>query len=166
MRAVTWLIAGAVVTLAVAAWLRRRARTAGGAVPRRGEIWWADVPFADGTGAKLRPCLVLRRRLRGIVVLKITSQDKSRRRDHILIPTREWDPWAQRDSYLNLGEPILVPRAAFQRRAGRADAATLRRVAEHRPVTPRTRRGSPAGRDAGRPAAGRTVRRTRARRRT
>jgi hypothetical protein len=142
MRGVAWLIAGAAVVLAVAAWLRHRSRAAGG--PRRGDIWWAEVPFADGTGAKLRPCLVLRRRLRGIVVLKITSQDKSRRRDHILIPTRDWDPWAQRDSYLNLGEPILVPRRAFQRCAGRADAATLRRVAEHRgaPLARDRRRGA------------------------
>ncbi len=132
----------------VAAWWRRRAT---GAVPRRGDIWWADVPFADGTGAKLRPCLVLRRGWRAVVVLKITSQDKSRRRDHILIPTRAWDPWAHRDSYLNLGEPIRVPRAAFQRRAGRADATTLRRVAEHRRAAQR-RRGArdPSGEWRGR----------------
>ncbi len=129
---VAGLLGGTAVLLGAAAWWRRRAGAAGRPLPRRGDIWWADVPFADGTGAKLRPCLVLRRRWRGIVVLKITSQDKSRRRDHVLIPTRAWDPWARRDSYLNLGEPILVPRSAFRRRAGRADAATLRRVAEHR----------------------------------
>ena len=120
---VVWLLGGR--------W-RRRATPEGRVLPRHGEIWWADVPFADGTGAKLRPCLVLRRRWRGVVVLKITSQDKSRRRDHIVIPTREWDPWARRDSYLNLGEPIMVSRAAFRRRAGRADAGTLRRVAGRR----------------------------------
>ena len=132
----------------VVAWWRGRAARGGGARPRRGDIWWADVPFADGTGAKLRPCLVLRRRWRGVEVLKITSRDKSRRRDHILIPTRAWDPWAHRDSYLNLGEPILVPRAAFRRRAGRADAGTLRRVAEHRrrAVTPRRSGVPPRGR--------------------
>ncbi len=124
------LLGGAAAVVAAAVWWRRRG--AGRPGPRRGDIWWADVPFADGTGAKLRPCLVLRRALRGVVVLKITSRDKSRRRDHILIPTRAWDPWARRDSYLNLGEPILVRRAAFRRRAGRADAATLRRIAEHR----------------------------------
>lgn len=97
--------------------------------PRRGDIWWADVPFADGTGAKLRPCLVVRWRWRGIEVLKITSQDKSRRRDHVPIPTRGWDARARRDSYLNLGEPIVVRRRAFRRRAGTADPATLRLIA-------------------------------------
>jgi PemK-like, MazF-like toxin of type II toxin-antitoxin system len=137
-----WVLAGvAVLLLAVGVrlWLRERARPG---APRSGEIWWAEVPFADGTGAKLRPCLVLRRRLRGIVVLKITSRDKSRRRDHIPIPTRGWDPWARHDSYLNLGEPILVARAAFQRRAGRADTATLRRVTEHRRPATSPRRPS------------------------
>ena len=141
---VAGVLGGAAAVLAAGAWWRWRAA---GTLPRRGDIWWADVPFADGTGAKLRPCLVLRRGWRGIVVLKITSRDKSRRRDHIMIPTRSWDPWAHRDSYLNLGEPILVPRSAFQRRAGRADPATLRRVAEHRRgVTPRRAGGRPPGR--------------------
>ncbi len=126
---VAGLAGGAAVLLAAGVWWRRRAA---GTRPARGEIWWAEVPFADGTGAKLRPCLVVRRRWRGVVVLKITSRDKSRRRDHIMIPTREWDPWARRDSYLNLGEPIMVSRAAFRRRAGRADAGTLRRVAGRR----------------------------------
>ncbi len=130
----TGILGGAAVLAAAAVWWRRRATTAARPLPRRGDIWWADVPFADGTGAKLRPCLVLRRRRRGVVVLKITSQDKSRRRDHVRIPTRAWDPWARRDSFLNLGEPILVPRSAFQRRAGRADPATMRHVADHRHV--------------------------------
>lgn len=93
--------------------------------PRRGEIWWADVPFADGTGSKVRPCLVLRRGLTGVVVLKITSQDKSHRRDHIPIPTRSWDPRARHDSYLNLGEPVTVRPRAFERRAGTCDPALL-----------------------------------------
>jgi mRNA-degrading endonuclease toxin of MazEF toxin-antitoxin module len=93
--------------------------------PRRGEIWWADVPYADGTGSKVRPCLVLRRRLIGIVVLKITSQDKSHRRDHVPIPTRSWDPRARHDSYLNVGEPVTVRRRAFQRRAGVCDPAIV-----------------------------------------
>ena len=128
------IVAGVAVAVAAAAalgamWWRRRGADQ---VLRRGDIWWADVPFADGTGAKLRPCLIVRGGRRRALVLKITSQDKSHRRDHILIPTREWDPWARRDSYLNLGEPIKVDRGAFQRRVGRADPATLRRVAQRR----------------------------------
>jgi mRNA-degrading endonuclease toxin of MazEF toxin-antitoxin module len=100
--------------------------------PRRGEIWWADVPYADGTGSKVRPCLVLRRGLTGLVVLKITSQDKSQRRDHVRIPTRTWDPRARHDSYLNLGERLTVRRGAFERRAGTCDPALLTQVSRVR----------------------------------
>ncbi|WP_041832813.1 type II toxin-antitoxin system PemK/MazF family toxin [Actinoplanes sp. N902-109] len=115
------------------AWLRRKK------VPRRGDIWWAQVPFARGRGSKLRPCVVLRHTDGGILVLKVTSQDKSHRRDHVLIPTRRWDPYAKRDSYVNLGEPILVQRTAFQRRAGRA----ARSVRVRLPRAGDRRRGRP-----------------------
>ena len=126
---VVWAI-GATAVIVVAALIGGRAwrHRNSGSRPRRGEIWWATVPYANGTGAKLRPCLVVARNWRGVVVLKITSQDKSRRRDHVLIPTQGWDPWAKHDSYLNVGEPIVVPRNAFQRRAGTADRVTLDRV--------------------------------------
>lgn len=114
---------------AAAGLVRRRVR---GTRPSRGDIWWADVPFARGEGAKLRPCLVLLNHRNGIVVLKITSQDKSHRRDHVRIPTRSWDARAEHDSYLNLGEPILVRPTAFQRRAGSAAWSTRRQVAARR----------------------------------
>jgi hypothetical protein len=120
------LLAVVVVATVVAVWWIRRGQRGR---PRTGEIWWADVPYTDGSGSKVRPCLVLRGRWRGVEVLKITSQDKSRRRDHMPIPTKTWDPWARHDSYLNLGEPIIVPRRAFQRRAGACDPALLRRIA-------------------------------------
>jgi hypothetical protein len=136
-----WLWAAGIAVLVAAGWLVRRRIRDGR--PSRGDIWWADVPYARGQGSKLRPCLVLRRRRDGIVVLKITSQDKSHRRDHVLIPTRRWDARAHHDSYLNLGEPIVVRPAAFQRRAGAADLRTRRRVARFRGTTtrnPATRR--------------------------
>lgn len=135
-----WLVAAVVVLLALAAWARWRATRGRGPAPRRDEIWWAEVPYADGTGAKLRPCLVRRRTWRGVVVLKITSQDKRTRRDHIAIPTKGWDPRARRDSYLNLAEPITVRRSAFKRRAGTADQTTLSRIARaDQPGPARTR---------------------------
>ncbi|MFE9957067.1 type II toxin-antitoxin system PemK/MazF family toxin [Micromonospora sp. NPDC005299] len=89
--------------------------------PRPGEVWWADVPFADGTGSKVRPCLVLRIDGRDADVLKITSQDKSGRDDHLPIPTRSWDPDADHDSFLDISEPIPVPLTAFEDRAGACD---------------------------------------------
>jgi len=96
--------------------------------PAPGEICWADVPYADGTGSKVRPCLVLRTDSRGADVLKITSQDKSDRDDHVRIPTREWDPGAEHDSYLSLTEPTRIDSAAFADRAGACDAVLWRKV--------------------------------------
>jgi mRNA-degrading endonuclease toxin of MazEF toxin-antitoxin module len=131
-----WLLTiGAVVLLAAVIWaVRARAANQG---PDRGDIWWAEVPFSDGTGTKLRPCLVLLRHRRGVVVLKITSQDKSRRRDHVPIPTRSWDARATKDSYLDLGEPIMVRPAAFQRRAGACDPKILREIRTRAGLQPR-----------------------------
>lgn len=124
---VPWLLVGVAGVAVAAVWgLRRRATRAHR--PRRGDIWWADIPFADGSGSKVRPCLVLRGGLRGVTVLKITSQDKSRRRDHVVIPTRSWDPLARHDSYLNLGELFVVPPKAFHRRAGACDPGVMRAV--------------------------------------
>jgi hypothetical protein len=98
-------------------------RATGDGRPRAGEIWWADVPYEDGTGSKVRPCLVLRVVRGGADVLKITSQDKSDRGDHVRIPTRSWDPDARHDSFLDLTDPIRVTTAAFADRAGTCDPA-------------------------------------------
>jgi hypothetical protein len=68
--------------------------------PTPGEIWWADVPFAEGTGAKIRPCLVVRTHTDSVDVLKITSQDKGDRWGHVQIPTADWDPRAKKDSWM------------------------------------------------------------------
>jgi hypothetical protein len=86
------------------------------------------VPYEDGTGSKVRPCLVLRTRRYGAEVLKITSQDKSNRTDHVRIPTRAWDPGADHDSYLDLTDPIQVAAAAFEDRAGTCEPRLWREV--------------------------------------
>ncbi|MBY8870825.1 type II toxin-antitoxin system PemK/MazF family toxin [Micromonospora sp. PLK6-60] len=96
--------------------------------PRSGEIWWADVPYADGSGSKVRPCLVLRAGTGDAEVLKITSQDKSGRDDHVRIPTRDWDPGAEHDSWLDLAEPLPVPLTAFEKRAGSCEPHLWRQV--------------------------------------
>ncbi|MFG1888589.1 type II toxin-antitoxin system PemK/MazF family toxin [Micromonospora sp. NPDC049051] len=106
----------------------RTAERAPAGTPRPGEIWWADVPYADGTGSKVRPCLVLRADARGADVLKITSQDKSSRDDHVRIPTREWDPDADHDSFVDLAEPAHVPLAGFSRQAGDCDPTLWRHI--------------------------------------
>ncbi|GII80273.1 hypothetical protein Sru01_52550 [Sphaerisporangium rufum] len=100
--------------------------------PAPREIWWADVPYSDGTGSKVRPCLVVRARAGGADVLKITSQDKSARDDHVPIPTRSWDPDAAKDSWLDLSETHFVGRRGFRERAAEScDARTWRQVTRH-----------------------------------
>lgn len=133
----TWLVVGAVA--AVIGWFlagRLRRPTLRDTPPdeswltrpQPGEIWWADVPYEDGTGHKVRPCLVLRTHRAAVEVLKITSQDQSDRRDHIEIPTSSWDRKATHNSYLDLTGPFRLPDGAFSRRAGRADPAIWDRV--------------------------------------
>jgi hypothetical protein len=121
----TWwllLIAAAAVLAVVAAVLLTRRRPKAGVKP--GEIWWAEVPYEDGTGAKVRPCLVLRTKRGRVDVLKITSQDQSDRRDHVEIPTKTWDKRATHNSFLDLSDPIPVKAKAFERRAGAIDPKT------------------------------------------
>ncbi|SBT37253.1 type II toxin-antitoxin system PemK/MazF family toxin [Micromonospora narathiwatensis] len=115
---------------------RPRDADRGAEAPRPGEIWWADVPYADGTGSKVRPCLVLRVDGLGGEVLKITSQDKSDRDDHVPIPTRSWDPDADHDSFLDISEPIPVPATAFADRAGTCDPALWRQLRRLPHLTP------------------------------
>jgi PemK-like, MazF-like toxin of type II toxin-antitoxin system len=131
MRGVTWwmLALAAAAGAALLVWLvRRRGPVRATRALRAGEIWWADVPYEDGTGSKVRPCLVLRVRRGGADVLKITSQDRRNRRDHVEIPTRSWDRGADRNSFLDLTDPIRVPHAAFADRAGDCDPALWRKV--------------------------------------
>ncbi|WP_214412707.1 type II toxin-antitoxin system PemK/MazF family toxin [Sphaerisporangium fuscum] len=97
--------------------------------PAPGQIWWADVPYSDGSGSKVRPCLVVRTHPRGAEVLKITSQDKSQRDDHFPIPTRSWDRDAVKDSWLDVSEPHFVADRGFRNLAAKAcDARTWQRV--------------------------------------
>ncbi|WP_328854669.1 type II toxin-antitoxin system PemK/MazF family toxin [Microbispora hainanensis] len=115
-------------------------RSAGGAVtqadPRPGEIWWADVPYEDGPGHKVRPCVVLRTHRGGAEVLKITSQDRSDRSDHVEIPTRTWDPDADHNSFLDLTGPVRVPVGDFQDKVGTLDARIWRQVCRLHEITP------------------------------
>ncbi|MFF3671988.1 type II toxin-antitoxin system PemK/MazF family toxin [Microtetraspora malaysiensis] len=106
-----------------------------GAPQRPGEIWWADVPFEDGPGSKVRPCVVLRTHQSGAEILKITSQDQRHRSDHIEIPTRTWDPDADHNSFLDLSDPIRVTTSAFQDRAGELDHAIWRHVCSLHGIT-------------------------------
>jgi hypothetical protein len=106
-----WWAAAVLVALLVvqAAW-RRRKRT-----PHMGEIWFANVPFDDGTGSKDRPVLVLAVSGRTCTVARFTSQDRGARRDHVRVP--EGIPGLRRTSWVDL-RPTSLRRSAMRRCAG------------------------------------------------
>ena len=115
------LVVGAIALLVLVTLLRvairhRRRR------PAPGEVWFAQVPFDDGTGSKDRPVLVLSATGRMLVVARFTSQDRSARRDHRRVP--EGLLGLQRTSWVNL-RPVAVPRKAFRRRVSRPGAAMV-----------------------------------------
>ena len=99
------------VALLGLAWLLRPR----GPRPRAGEVWFAEVPFEDGSGSKDRPVLVLAAEGRSCEVARFTSQDKNDRRDHVRVPRGV--PGLPKASWLNL-RPTSLPRSAFRRRTG------------------------------------------------
>lgn len=113
-----WWAAAAAAAVVVAvvreAWRRRKPR------PRAGEIWFADVPFEDGTGSKDRPVLVLGVSGRTCTVARFTSQDRGARRDHLRVP--DGVPGLRRTSWVDL-RPVPLRRSALRRRAGDPGAA-------------------------------------------
>jgi mRNA-degrading endonuclease toxin of MazEF toxin-antitoxin module len=150
MSAMQWVLIGLVALGAVAAVVvlrRRRGPTRGRPVtpvppprpgwrgrPAPGEIWWADVPYQDGEGSKIRPCLVLRTGAGGSAVLKITSQDQRTRDRHLRLPTAGWDARADHDSWLDLRSTYQLSVAAFRRRAGVVDTRSWRAVRRAHPT--------------------------------
>ncbi|MEU3465465.1 type II toxin-antitoxin system PemK/MazF family toxin [Streptomyces sp. NPDC006733] len=144
-----WLVAGAaVVVLAGFAVWRRSAqrrrpggparpprgadrpapRRGGGKTPAAGEIWWANVPFEDGSAAKDRPCLVLSVRGRTVRVAKITSKFHEELPGVITLPPGAVGDAQGRTSYLETDELREVRSADFRRRAGVLDADLWRQV--------------------------------------
>jgi hypothetical protein len=135
-----WLALAAVVLLALVAtlidgWGRgrrpegRRGRPPGratgrsgrAALPRPTEIWWANVPYEDGPGAKDRPCLVLSVRGRRATVAKITSRYHDERTGVIPLPPGAVGDARGRPSFLETGELREVPVGDFRRRVGVVD---------------------------------------------
>ncbi|MDH6110705.1 mRNA-degrading endonuclease toxin of MazEF toxin-antitoxin module [Kitasatospora sp. MAP12-15] len=99
---------------------------AGGPAPR--EIWWAEVPFEDGPGAKDRPCLVLRVDGRTATVVKITSKHHAERPGVLALPPGSVGDREGRTSWLETDELRDVPLAHFRRRVGPVDAQTWART--------------------------------------
>ena len=110
-------VAALVVVLLLRA-IKRRGRR-----PRPGEIWFAQVPFRDGTGSKDRPVLVLSVDGRRCTVAQFTSQDRDARRDFLRVPAGI--PGLDRSSWVSL-QPVGLPRSAMRRRSGAPGAALVR----------------------------------------
>ncbi|MFF9058525.1 type II toxin-antitoxin system PemK/MazF family toxin [Streptomyces sp. NPDC101213] len=100
---------------------RERGRDAGR--PRPAEIWWANVPFEDGPGAKDRPCLVLAVRGNRVTVVKITSRRHDERAGVIALPPGSVGDARGRASFLETDELRQVPLGDFRRRVGVVDPA-------------------------------------------
>ncbi|WP_314616792.1 type II toxin-antitoxin system PemK/MazF family toxin [Streptomyces stackebrandtii] len=96
-------------------------RKAPSRLPRAGEIWWADVPFEDGPGAKDRPCLVLSLRGDSALVAKITSKYHDERPGVIALPPGAVGDAQGRPSFLETDELRDVPVTDFRRKVGTAD---------------------------------------------
>ncbi|MFE9452627.1 type II toxin-antitoxin system PemK/MazF family toxin [Streptomyces sp. NPDC006739] len=89
--------------------------------PHPGDIWWANVPFEDGPGAKDRPCLVLAVRGNRATVAKITSKYHDERAGVIPLPPGSVGDAHGRPSFLETDELRQVPVAEFRRRVGVVD---------------------------------------------
>jgi mRNA-degrading endonuclease toxin of MazEF toxin-antitoxin module len=112
-----WLVA--VVAGVVLLALRLLGR-AGRPSARAGEVWFAQVPFRDGTGSKDRPVVVLSQRGRTCTVARLTSQDNDHRPEYVRAPAVL--PGLRRPSWVDL-RPMRIPRTALRRRTGDAGRA-------------------------------------------
>ncbi|MEU6575883.1 type II toxin-antitoxin system PemK/MazF family toxin [Streptomyces sp. NPDC046805] len=135
-----WLALAAVILLALVATLvdgwgrgrrsrRLRTRPPGrregpqgrAARPRPGDIWWANVPYEQGAGAKDRPCLVLTVHGNRVTVAKITSKYHDERAGVIPLPPGAVGDAHGRPSFLETDELRQVPVWDFRRRVGVVD---------------------------------------------
>ncbi|WP_371481329.1 type II toxin-antitoxin system PemK/MazF family toxin [Kitasatospora sp. NBC_00315] len=107
----------------------RRPAAKGGRRPAAREIWWAEVPFEDGPGAKDRPCLVLRVSGRTATVAKITSKHHTERPGVLALPPGTVGDTRGRTSWLETDELRDVPLRDFRRRVGPVDERTWARAA-------------------------------------
>ncbi|WAU79414.1 type II toxin-antitoxin system PemK/MazF family toxin [Streptomyces sp. Qhu-G9] len=96
--------------------------------PQPAEIWWANVPFEDGPGAKDRPCLVLSVRGRRAVVAKITTKYHDGRGGVIALPAGAVGDARGRASFLETDELRRLPVREFRRRVGVVDPGVWDRV--------------------------------------
>ncbi|WP_328673517.1 hypothetical protein [Streptomyces sp. NBC_00328] len=118
-------------------WWDNGGLTSGGRRPGPGEIWHAAVPFRDTEGSKERYCVVMRSRPHYAEVLKITSQNKDHRHDHIRMPSDGWDLTSGKGHWVEIGlQPLRVPYQDFTdgRPKGRCPRSVWRRLQAQHPA--------------------------------
>ena len=80
-------------------------------------MWWADIPFEDGTGSKDRPCVVVETHGLRAVVLYVTSTDRSGRPGWLAMPRRGWSSGGG-TSWLRTDRRIVLDPHRLRRYAG------------------------------------------------
>ncbi len=116
-----------------------RSRTMTGVFrPKEGEYWMGRVPYADGTGGKDRPCLILNVDKFVCDALYITSQDKSQDRCYVQIDNSQWSGRLRsRDSWMRIAQrdgsspTVQVPMQNLRRRLGRVSAQDSADLEQH-----------------------------------
>ncbi|MFF0788109.1 type II toxin-antitoxin system PemK/MazF family toxin [Streptomyces spiralis] len=93
----------------------------GAARPQPAEIWWANVPYEEGSGAGDRPCLVLSVHGKRARVARITSRYHDERAGVIPLPPGSVGDAQGRTSFLETDEVREVPVWDFRRRVGVVD---------------------------------------------
>ena len=116
-----WATVGVIASVLLLGWLLRRRGAEPrptrprGTRPRTGEVWFAQVPFEEGTGSKDRPVLVLSVVAGSWEVARFTSQDRSGFRDYLRVPRGV--PGLPKASWLDR-RPISLHGGAFRRYVG------------------------------------------------
>lgn len=110
-----WVTVGVIAAVLLIGWLLRPRTRRDRTRPRPGEVWFAQVPFEEGTGSKDRPVLVLSVDGGSWEVARFTSQDRTGWRDYLRVP--QGVPGLPKASWLDR-RPITLHGSAFRRYLG------------------------------------------------
>jgi len=120
-----WVLVAALAALcAILAALRT-----GRARPRPGQVWFAQVPFDDGSGSKDRPVLILEVHGRSCTAAAFTSQSSAERHHAVRVP--HGVPGLDRASWVK-PSPTTLPVRSLRRCAGDAGPGLVTWYAQHR----------------------------------
>lgn len=87
-------------------------------VARAREVWWATIPYSEGSGSKDRPCVVLSTSGRRVAVLMCTSKDKSGQQGYTQMPPHIWGARGKA-SWIKTDRRITIDREDLRRLQGR-----------------------------------------------